>query len=68
MILGEVMGGQEDWSVATETIEITPELLRLISTLAEFKCARPPSGSLEPERLLALRNGRPSRASDRRSG
>ena len=39
----------------TDTIQITPELLNLISEIDEFKGAWRALGSLAPERLKALR-------------
>src|SRR6202522_2839287 len=39
----------------TDTIQITPDLLALLSEIDEFKGAWRALGSLEPERLSALR-------------
>ena len=39
----------------TETIQITPEVLRLIAEIDEFKGAWRALGTLAPERLSALR-------------
>ena len=40
----------------TETIQITPELLALLSEIDEFKGAWRALGTLAPERLQALRH------------
>jgi hypothetical protein len=41
--------------INTDTIQITPELLALLTEIDEFKGAWRALGSLEPERLNALR-------------
>jgi Fic family protein len=52
--LGVYMGMARS-SLNTETIAITPELLRLIAEIDEFKGAWRALGTLAPERLTALR-------------
>lgn len=50
MFLGEVLG-----VITLDTLNITPEILRLIAQIDEFKGAWKALGSLAPERLSALR-------------
>ena len=50
MFLGEVLG-----MITLDTLNITPEMLRLIAQIDEFKGAWKALGSLAPERLTALR-------------
>ena len=50
MFLGEVLG-----MITLDTLNITPEMLRLIAQIDEFKGAWRALGSLAPERLTALR-------------
>jgi hypothetical protein len=49
--------------VNTDTLQITPQLLALLSELDEFKGAWRALGILAPERLSALRRMQPSRVS-----
>ena len=41
--------------IRSDTLQITPEVLRLIARIDEFKGAWRALGALAPERLLALR-------------
>ena len=50
VFLGEVLG-----MITLDTLNITPEMLRLIAQIDEFKGAWKALGSLAPERLTALR-------------
>lgn len=50
MFWGEVLG-----MITLDTLNITPEMLRLIAQIDEFKGAWKALGSLAPERLTALR-------------
>lgn len=50
VFLGEVLG-----MITLDTLNITPEMLRLIAQIDEFKGAWRALGSLAPERLTALR-------------
>ena len=50
VFLGEVLG-----MITLDTLNITPEMLRLIARIDEFKGAWKALGSLAPERLTALR-------------
>lgn len=50
MFLGEVLG-----MITLDTLNITPEMLRLIAQIDEFKGTWKALGSLAPERLTALR-------------
>lgn len=50
MFLGEVLG-----MITLDTLNITPEMLRLIAQIDEFKGAWKALGTLAPERLTALR-------------
>ena len=47
--------GEVNEVLKTDTIQITPELLALLSEIDEFKGAWRALGSLAPERLKALR-------------
>jgi hypothetical protein len=48
----------------TDTIQVTQELLALLSEIDEFKGAWRSLGTIAPERLNAFAALRPSRASD----
>ena len=50
-----VYSGMARHALNTDTILITPEILRLIAEIDEFKGAWRALGTLAPERLLALR-------------
>ena len=50
-----IYSGMTERLLNTETIEITPEILRLIAEIDEFKGAWRSLGTLAPERLSALR-------------
>lgn len=50
MFLGEFVG-----MVTVDTLNITPEMLRLVAQIDEFKGAWKALGTLAPERLTALR-------------
>jgi len=45
-----------DGSICTDTVTITPEILRLIAEIDEFKGAWTAIGRISPERLTALRH------------
>lgn len=53
---GCIYGCKEQKMINTDTINITPELLILISEIEEFKGAWKALGTLAPERLNALRH------------
>jgi len=50
-----VYSGMSNQAIATDTIQITPEILGLIAEIDEFKGAWRALGTLAPERLSALR-------------
>ena len=52
-----------DGNIYTDTLKITPEILKLIAEIDEFKGAWAAIGRISPDRLTALRRLRRSRAS-----